>query len=118
MSVSLAQLPRSGPLERIVRAQQPGLTEQRRAGTNADGDVLSRLEVIVTGAPTERVREIAKRQRSAVVACVASALAPIGATCEPAGAPVRAAARVKSFSVQASQEANEAGAGENDERHV
>jgi len=49
------------------------LTEQRRAGISADGDVLSRLEVIVTGAPTERVREIAKRQRSAVVACVASA---------------------------------------------
>jgi len=106
------------------------LTEQRRAGISADGEVLSRLEVIVTGAPTERVREIAKRQRSAVVACVASALAPIGATCELAcrrlvcttcelaGAPVRAAARVRSFSVQASQEANEAGAGENDERHV
>jgi hypothetical protein len=34
---------------------------------------LNELEVIVIGAPTERASEMAERQRSAVMACVASA---------------------------------------------
>jgi len=52
------------------------------------------------------------------MACVASAPEPVCATCELAGAPVRVAARVRRFSVQASRTASEAGADKNSERHA
>jgi len=50
------------------------------------------------------------------MACVVSAPVPICATCELPGAPIRAAARVRSFSVQASRMASEAGADKNTDR--
>jgi len=50
-----------------------------------------------------------RKQGQVAVACVASAPDPNCAIGELAGAPVRAAARVRRFSVQASRQVNEAG---------